>query len=740
MANSKNIFSKISNLFAPKNNQPIIYNRDISESNNNRNAKNKNFFVKLIGSIRLLQQNRAEIHAPESEFNFDDIYNACMSDSYVNIAISKYKSLIYKAGYQLKSENDKAVEYLNKRFKIFGLTTGKPMDILFQEVSDDLVMYSNAFIVKKRSDIDMPNLKQTAIFGNKPVAGYFRVDPRDMKMEINNHGSIKRYIYQNCGDEQYFDPMDVIHIYMDRTADHRYGTPRIIAALEDVKLLRRIEGNVAVLIYRFSMPVYHWKVGLEDQGQGATQGEIDELTAKVAGMDVDGCIVTNERTNINVIGAEGTALDATGYLSYFEKRVFSALGISESQMGRGGAKQDADSMESQMHDTIKYIQRHLSVFIENYMLTELLLEGGFDPISNEKDYVHYSFNEISLDTKIKLENHEMAKYQANLITFSEVRHELNKKAEDVDPNELYTNMITNKSAIDQINAKATAEIRVAKATSKLGQDTATNNTSNANNENSSNAAKNNNSINSITGVKGNGKQKASTNSSNGTIKSINTPSNQHGKTSVKIKESDKNDSGLSSVIDKYSDISVFYQNIEEAAVINKSDLSFTLTISFNELSRKIKNIFSKNYIDGQKHFINDFNENNSTDFNISYLTNNSFDSDISNMADKTINNIKESIIDSYSDDTEESDNAITESLTNEEYKIFYMLSYLGEKAYWNGYANAAKEFDIKELEVDFSENSNDSKEHDDKIDLSNYTIDDIPAYHAFCKCKLTYKE
>lgn len=725
---AKNIFGKITQIFSGSHNNDITA-RDIEEASQKK-TNDKSFFMKLIGSARIIQRDRESIVAPSSEYNFDDIYNACMTDSYVNIAVNKYKSLVYKAGYQLKSENDKTIEYLTKRFKIFSMTTGKPMDILFQEISDDLVMYSNAFILKKRSDdINVPGVKQTAIFGNKPIVGYFRVDPRNIQIELNNHGSIKRYIYVCGGERQYFAPLDVIHIYMDKTADHKYGTPRLVAALEDVKLLRRIEGNVAVLIYRFAMPTYHWKVGLEESGKGATQGEIDEITNKVAGMELDGCIVTNERTNVTAIGAEGTALDATGYLSYFERRVFAALGMSESQMGRGGAKQDADSMESQMHDTIKYIQRHLSVFIENYMLTELLLEGGFDPISNSNDYVYYSFNEISLDTKIKLENHEMAKFQANLITFSEVRHELNKKAGDVNEKDLYTNMITNKAAIDQINAKVNGEIKVAKATAKLTQESNTDESDN-NNQHSTVTSK-------VSGIKGNGSQKSSRNASNGTIQSVNTPTNQHGTTSVKLKEADGTiHTSLQSIIDKYSNISVLYQNIKKAAVINKSDLQFALTVAFNELHTHINKILSTQYQDGFNKSVNDYNEEYHADIDVTKLQYIQYNELINQHAKQKLSDIKNYIIAQYNESY--MSESIIDAFEESEKKLFYMLSYLGDKAYWNGYADAAYQCGANTLHIIFSENSNDADKHPDTINPSNYNIDDIPSYHAFCKCKLSY--
>src|SRR5699024_5799960 len=132
---------------------------------------------------------------------------------------------------------------------------------------------------------------------------------------------------QGYGDNiREFFPRDIIHIYMDKDANNAYGTPRVIAALEDVKLLRKIEGNVTALIYRFSMPLYQWIVGLPQPGMQATQPEILKAQNEIERSTLDGIVVTNERTAIKAIGAEGSALNAEGYLKYFEDRVFSALG------------------------------------------------------------------------------------------------------------------------------------------------------------------------------------------------------------------------------------------------------------------------------------------------------------------------------------------------------------------------------------------------------------------------------
>ena len=194
--------------------------------------------------------------------------------------------------------------------------TQKPMDILFQELADDLTKYSNAFLVKRRVD-SIPGIKATPVLADKVVGGYFRVDPASVKIKRDKNGNVIKY-EQGYGDnKKEFFPRDVVHIYMDKDANNAFGTPRIIAALEDVKLLRKIEGNITALIYRFSMPLYQWIVGLPQPGMQGTDPEIAKAQREVENSTLDGIVITNERTTIKSIGAEGTALNAEGYLKYF---------------------------------------------------------------------------------------------------------------------------------------------------------------------------------------------------------------------------------------------------------------------------------------------------------------------------------------------------------------------------------------------------------------------------------------
>jgi hypothetical protein len=201
--------------------------------------------------------------------------------------------------------------------------------------------------------------------------------------------------------------------------------------------------------------------------------------------------------------------------------------VSAAQMGRGGAKQDADSMEQQVHDTVKFIQRMLSEFVEKKMLMELLLEGGFNPF--EKDsYVDYVFEEISLETKIKKENHEINKYQSNVTTFPEARRRMGLKDEADDDEQLFNRKITDESAMRSIDRTAEHQKELAYINGEIAVKTAAAKPSSSSSSSSKKS--------SGTSVSSKKTRSTKDNGPNGTVKSLDRPSNQHGTFSVKVKE------------------------------------------------------------------------------------------------------------------------------------------------------------------------------------------------------------
>ena len=584
--------------------------------------------------------------------------------------------------------------------------TQKPVEILFQEIADDLIKYSNAFVIKKRID-SIPGMKLNPVLADKIVGGYFRVDPASIKIKRDKNGNVLKY-EQGYGDnKKEFFPRDVVHFYIDKDANNAFGTPRIIAALEDVKLLRKIEGNITALIYRFSMPLYQWIVGLPQPGMQGTDPEIAKAQREVENSTLDGIVITNERTTIKSIGAEGTALNAEGYLKYFEARVFSALGVSASQMGRGGSKQDADSMEAQVHDTVKYIQRIMSIFIREFILSELLLEGGYNPIINEEDIVNYEFEEISLETKVKKENHEMLKYQSNLTTINESRRKMGMKDDVDDESKLYKNYIETNARLKEIDRTAEHQMELAKQ--------------NAKNSESNSTTK---SGSSSTGNKSPRSSKSS--SPNKSVSSNNRPRNQHGTTSVKIKESfdeETNQKELKKIYKIYKEACNDIENDEPIDMI----LPLTAETLCTMFNRIVDNNSSMAIVDAIKE-ISKINKIAAKMPNEKII--------LTSFYEEIDDNIKGLLKLIEKDLSEDKD--VEEVFNKYEYRLKFLEDYIARKAYWYSYIKTGAFSGIKQAYIKFS-SEKDAKGRDSVIDTEAFSVDNIPAYHSFCNCEVTYK-
>ena len=396
-------------------------------------------------------------------YDLAQIKNAVLTDSYLAVAVRKFSQLITKAGYQIKSKNEDAANYVNDRIKVIEFRTKIPFYMLITSIARDLYTYSNSYIIKTRdNNTEKFGLKAEKIFSSGAISGLFLADPASVTIRRNDAGAIDAYVI----NQEEYSPNDVIHLYIDKMNNADYGTSRIYSALEDVTMLRKAEGLVMTILYRFAIPVLHIKVGNTAEGQYATQKEINDARDAFQEMPNDGFIVTNERTAIEAITPNMQANQLLKFLEYLELRVFSALNASKSSMGRGGGQSSADNTEALMHDEVRAFQNVITNFIEKYLFTELLLEGGFNPLLNKDDYVSFAFNEVSIDTKIKLESNTIQKYQGNVIDLDEARRELGLSNE-LSEEDMYAFKITQKGKLDLVDAQANAAIKTAKATAAL---------------------------------------------------------------------------------------------------------------------------------------------------------------------------------------------------------------------------------------------------------------------------------
>ena len=654
--------------------------------------------IKAVGYVNNNTYRREKFQ--RCEYNLSEIRDASEADSYIKIALTKYSYMIYKAGWTLKSENQEAIDYIMYRWRLMSYQTDKPMDILFQEIADDLVRYSNAFLIKARVDKMPVGCKVKAVgvdSTGRPVGGYFRVDPSSVKIKRDKHGNILKYEQGRGEEKKQWSKEDVIHIYMDKDGNNAYGTPRIIAALDDVKLLRKIEGNMVALIHRFSMPLYHWKIGIPQPGFQASDPEIAKAKREIEGSSRDGLIITNEKTEIKAIGSEGSAMNMAPYLEYLENRVFSALGVSASQMGRGGAKQDADSMEQQIHDTVKYIQRILATFIEYQIINELLAEGGFD-IFDPKNEVKYIFEEISLETKIKKENHEMLKWQSNVTTFEEGRRRMGLRDVPEDEERLFQRMISDKSSMDQIDRNGEWQEKLAhiNAAAKAASGSSS---SSGSSKTSTSKAKARNTA---------GKKQPSKAATNN-----NRPQNQHGTTSVKVKESVAVDT-------QYNTDLLFriYYNIPE---LNEHNIKNYQIILFNEIDRIIKTAS----LEAMNDAIIEINDNIDD-----YCCLPNLDINYSSV-NKNIKDDIAYLLDCIKEETE-SNKDISKCLLESSFMLDDIVNYYCQRIYNYSFVQAGKYVDVNSVYIKLN-NSNKFKE----ASVDDFTLTSM-FDSAYDNCVLTY--
>ena len=375
---------------------------------------------------RVTYKENGDTDFEDPDFDLEDIQNGYNTDSYIRQGVDKYVDQIFKEGYQFYGTDIGAVEYLKLRLAYIAEASNTPTNQLLMDIAEDIVKYGNCMVVKARSNDPnaFPQGESLAgLYGKDPVAGYFCANPVTMKCKRDEHGTVTSWQQDNDGGTQEFAPEDVVHFYYKREKGNAYGTSFLIPVLDDVRALRQAEENVLKMMYRNIYPFFHIAVGTEEQT--GTSKEVDALKEALDGMDVEGGLVTTERVKILPVAAD-KVIDASPYLKYMESRVFSGMGIPEIMFGRGDTanRSTGDNMTSEMADRIRAISRIIEMFFNSFIIKELLMEGGYDPVLNPDQNVEFRFNDNDVDVMIKKEVHAIYKYEHNAITEDEMRDEI----------------------------------------------------------------------------------------------------------------------------------------------------------------------------------------------------------------------------------------------------------------------------------------------------------------------------
>lgn len=366
----------------------------------------------------------------DSPVDLEQIERAYHTDSYIRRAVDRYMGAMFKSGWELKSKNDKASEYVWMRLKLMAEASGKPIDQLFRQMANDYILYSNVYLIKVRAkqSVQVPGMNAVGYTGKQPIAAYNVAAPTTMRVERDDFGNILKYEQSSGGSGKEYAATEIAHLTYRQPTGRAYGVPFIHNVLQDVLLLRQMEDNVYRLTHKHLFPQKVLQVGLAEAGFEATNEEMEEAREEIRSLERDSVIILPERYKLSVLGGEGHALDISNYLKYFRQRVFAGLAVSDSIMGIGDTanKSTSDNMSADLNDGVKDFQENFAAQVQHYIINELLFEGGFDPTLNPDDEVLFSFTDIEQAAKIARENHAMQMFMQNAITFEEMRMEMNR--------------------------------------------------------------------------------------------------------------------------------------------------------------------------------------------------------------------------------------------------------------------------------------------------------------------------
>ena len=415
----------------------------------------------------------------ESEYDLVSAFKLFKYEAYFLKATQKKHGLLCKSGFSVHSDNDEVKKYINNRFKIMQLQTGISLEALIKKISFYLIVCSNSFVIKVRSD-DTELAKSYKRDGKelKPIVGLFTPHPTTMKpkfkyvkdasMKTGIRLALDKWVHTSRrGIQKEFDPADVAHFTLFKEDGMVFGMPEVMPVIDDIRTLRKIEEDIQLLIYRDLFPIIHYTVENPrpiDHHSGVN--ELDKAQKDMQRLASDGGIATDERHKIQFVGNEGKSLDVNPYLTYFQKRVFAGLGVSPIDMGDGAQIRgdSADTLSGAIIDAVKFIQQELASQFKEEILDEMMLQSDFPNIFDEECEVKLLFQEIDLEWKIRSENHEADLFSKGVKTIHETRNKMGQKTiSDDDINDYTFHGMQAKRDMDELDNKNAAKADMIKS-------------------------------------------------------------------------------------------------------------------------------------------------------------------------------------------------------------------------------------------------------------------------------------
>lgn len=356
----------------------------------------------------------------KSEYDLPTIANAVQLDGILRRSVNLFVEQILKNGFEFKSKADRLQKHTRRRIREIENLTGISFPETLSQIATQLVTYGNCYVVKVRDKNKSRYGKPYMLFGKSqnPIVGLFVADATTVEIGLNTSGRVVNYMQRVRGELRIWDERDVIHLTYNKIPGTLTGMSAILPVLDDVRALRKLEEEIEILGFQYSVPLYLYKVGTKDTP--AAPGEVDAVSNTVNNMPAYGMLVVPGHHTIEVPSNTNTPVDVMEFVSHFKSRIFGGLGVSPVAMGESSTsnRNTSEVLDKSMQTITKSYQQIMKSKIEMELIRELLLDGSYN---NFDDSVEFSFPEIDIENQIKKETHILSLWQNDLITRTEAR-------------------------------------------------------------------------------------------------------------------------------------------------------------------------------------------------------------------------------------------------------------------------------------------------------------------------------
>jgi len=362
------------------------------------------------------------------EYDLPTIANAIYMDSLLNRSVTIFVEQILKNGFEISSKDDNLQRYAKKRVREIERLTGKRLNEVIAEAARQLVSYGNAYIIKVHK-ANLSRLGDKYKVYNKeqnPIVGLFVADATTIEYGIDQENQVRYYKQFVNGDYNLWRADEVIHITYNRVPGTFAGQSNINQCLDDLRALRKLEEEIEILGFQYSIPLYLYKVGTDQHP--AQPHEVDAVKTRIDHMPTYGIVVVPHTHDMTAATNNNDPIDIMKFVEHFKRRIYAGLGVSPIAMGESESsnRNTAEVLDLTMQTITKSYQQTIKNKIEQELLFELLLDGKFNPEDLE---LEFNFPEIDLEAQIKKETQEIQKYQNGLITRTEARLAMEYEAE-----------------------------------------------------------------------------------------------------------------------------------------------------------------------------------------------------------------------------------------------------------------------------------------------------------------------